>query len=64
MFVKRVARNLQLGLFWGSGYEAPSRRRLGSGGKVPSRRRQGGLGAEHLALENFTFLSRNNLTLI
>ena len=35
----------------------------GSGGEAPSRRRHGGLGVEAPALENFAFFSKNNLIL-
>ena len=67
---RRVARNLQWGraVFgglgaehpaaggqWGSGGEAPSRRRLGVWGQSPQLPEARGMGAEPPALENFAF---------
>ena len=45
------------------GPKPPAARGWGFGGKAPSGRRHGGLGADHLALENFAFFCKNNFIL-
>ena len=60
---RRVARNSQWGsCVGGLGEEPPAAGGWGFRGKAPSRWRHGGLGAETLALENFAFFCKNNLT--
>ena len=47
----------------GLGAKPPAAGSWGSGNEAPSRRRHGGLGAEPSALENFAFFCKNNLSL-